>query len=692
MEVNDLLVELGTEELPPSDLPALSAAFAAGLTELLSGKQLAFTKMQRFATPRRLAVIVEDLAAQQADREIVKLGPNIKAAYGADGQPSKAALGFARGCGVAFSALTTENTDKGERLAFSRTEVGQPLTQLLPAVLAQALEQLPVAKRMRWGARRDAFIRPLRWLVLLYGEQVIDAELFGVPAGRVTRGHRVHCQSQLALTSPAGYENILRNDGFVIANLDERRTCIESLLHEAAAQTDGQVVIDADLLDEVTSLVEWPQALLGKFDPQFLNLPREALISSMRTHQRYFHLLDGEGNLLPNFITVANLVSTAPEQVVAGNERVIRPRLADAAFFYRTDNKVSLERRREQLKSVVFQARLGTLYDKTERVAKLSQFIAEQAQLPVGDAAIRAAQLCKADLVTDMVGEFADLQGIMGRYYAQNDNESAAVADAIAEHYRPRFARDTLPVSDTGMVLALADRIDTLVGIFGIGQAPSGSRDPFALRRAALGVLRIIIEKKLDLDLRACLRQAAGLFEDFGATDVAQQVLDYIMDRLRAWYAEQNIAVETFLAVHARGLSRPLEIEQRVHAVNEFSKRDEAAALAAANKRVANILAKLDASQSLTSINPDLLSDAAELALADRVHAKTQEIAPLVESHEYAAALTSLAELKKPVDDFFDTVMVMVDDDAVRHNRLALLQQLRALFLQIADISLLASA
>ncbi len=691
MEVNDLLVELGTEELPPSDLPALSAAFAAGLTELLSGKQLAFTKVQRFATPRRLAVIVEDLAAQQADREVVKLGPNMKAAYGADGQPSKAALGFARGCGVAFSALTTENTDKGERLAFSRTEVGQPLTQLLPAVLAQALEQLPVAKRMRWGARRDAFIRPLRWLVLLYGEQVIDAELFGVAAGRITRGHRVHCQSQLALTSPVSYENVLRNDGFVIANLDERRACIESLLHEAAAQTDGQVVIDADLLDEVTSLVEWPQALLGKFDPEFLNLPREALISSMRTHQRYFHLLDGEGNLLPYFITVANLVSTAPELVVAGNERVIRPRLADAAFFYQTDNKVSLERRREQLKSVVFQARLGTLYDKTERVSKLSQFIAEQLQLPGGDA-IRAAQLCKGDLVTDMVGEFADLQGIMGRYYAQNDHESVAVADAIAEHYRPRFARDTLPASDAGMVLALADRIDTLVGIFGIGQAPSGSRDPFALRRAALGVLRIIIEKKLDLDLRACLRQAAGLFEDFGETDVAQQVLDYIMERLRAWYTEQNIAVETFLAVHARGLGRPLEIEQRVLAVNEFSKRDEAAALAAANKRVANILAKLDASQPLTSINPDLLSDAAELALADRVHAKTQEIAPLIEGHDYAAALTSLAELKKPVDDFFDTVMVMVDDDAVRHNRLALLQQLRALFLQIADISLLASA
>ncbi|MGI9286831.1 MAG: glycine--tRNA ligase subunit beta [Pseudomonadales bacterium] len=691
MEVNDLLIELGTEELPPADLLALSVAFASGLTELLSGEQLTFTKVRQFATPRRLAVIVSDLVAQQADRQTVKLGPNVKAAYDADGQPSKAATGFARGCGVEFEALTTENTDKGERLAFISTEAGQSLAQLLPGVLTRALEQLPIAKRMRWGAQRDEFIRPLRWLVLLYGEQVIDTELFGIAAGRTTRGHRFHGKAELALTAPADYEDTLRADGFVIASFDERWALIESQLDEAAANTGGKVVVDNDLLDEVTSLVEWPQALLGQFDEAFLTLPREALISVMTRHQKYFHLLDDAGNLLPNFITVANIASTAPELVIAGNERVIRPRLADAAFFYQTDSKFSLEKRRDQLKSVVFQAKLGTLYDKTERVAKLARIIATQLQLPIEDA-VRAAQLCKSDLVTDMVGEFADLQGIMGRYYARNDHEPEAVAEAIAEHYQPRFARDTLPASDAGMVLALADRIDTLVGIFGIGQAPTGSKDPFALRRAALGVLRIVIEKELALDLRVCLQQSATLFAEPSESDSAQQVLDYIMERLRAWYSEQNIAVETFLAVHARGLSKPLEIDQRVQAVAEFSKREEAAALAAANKRVVNILSKVEAGQSLTAVNAKLLSDAAELALADCVSIKTAEIAPLVERHDYAAALASLAELKKPVDDFFDAVMVMVDDDAVRNNRLALLQQLRDLFLQIADISLLAKS
>ncbi len=691
MENNDLLIELGTEELPPTELPGLSAAFAAGLTAALRSEQLAFTKVRQFATPRRLALMISDLAAQQPDREIVKLGPNVKAAYDTAGQPSKAANGFARGCGVEFEALTTQQTDKGERLAFISTETGQPLEQLLPMLLLRVLEQLPIARRMRWGARRDAFVRPLRWLVLLYGERVIDATLFGIAAGRTTQGHRFHCQSELVLTSPAVYEDRLKTDGFVIPSFDERWARIESQLDEAAAETGGKVVFDNELLDEVTSLVEWPQALLGKFDESFLTLPREALISSMRSHQKYFHLVDEHGELLPNFITIANIASEQPDVVIAGNERVIRPRLADAAFFFETDSKLSLVQRREQLKGVVFQTQLGTLYEKTERVARLAQFIADQLQLPAGDA-VRAAQLCKSDLVTDMVGEFADLQGTMGCYYARHDNEPEAVAEAIAEHYQPRFARDTLPASNAGRVLALADRIDTLVGIFSIGQPPTGSKDPFALRRAALGVLRIVIEGELDFDLRACVQHAAALLNNSGDADTAQQVFDYIMERLRAWYGEQNIAVENFLAVHARGLDKPLEIEQRVHAVAEFSKRTEAAALAAANKRVANILAKLDASETLAEVNPELLSDTAEQALAECVREKTAEVAPLVARHDYAAALTSLAALKQPVDDFFDSVMVMVDDQAVRENRLAILRQLRNLFLQIADISLLAGA
>lgn len=689
MESNDLLIELGTEELPPTELAALSTAFAAGLKAALQSEQLAFTKVRQFASPRRLALIVSDLAAQQPDRETIKLGPNVKAAYDVAGQPSKAANGFARGCGVQFEQLTTQTTDKGERLAFVSTATGEPLEQLLPVLLTRVLEQLPIAKRMRWGAQRDEFIRPLRWLVLLYGEQVIDATLFGVAAGRTTQGHRFHCQTELVLTLPTEYESRLKAEGFVVPSFDERWARIESQLDERAAGTGGKVVFDNALLDEVSSLVEWPQALLGKFDAAFLALPREVLISSMRSHQKYFHLVDDQGSLLPYFITIANIASKQPEVVIAGNERVIRPRLADAVFFFDTDRKLSLDQRREQLKSVVFQAQLGTLYEKTERVAQLAQFIADQLQLPSADA-VRAAQLCKSDLVTDMVGEFADLQGTMGRYYARHDNESEAVADAIAEHYQPRFAGDTLPASNAGRILALADRIDTLVGIFGIGQPPTGSKDPFALRRSALGVLRIVIENELDFDLRACLQHAAGLFNSFGEIDVAQQVFDYIMERLRGWYGEQNIGVENFLAVHVHGLSKPLEIEQRVHAVAEFSKRTEAAALAAANKRVANILSKLDAGDMPASVNRQLLTDTAELILADRVRDKTAEVTPLVERHDFAAALASLAELKQPVDDFFDSVMVMVDDQAVRTNRLALLQQLRNLFLQIADISLLA--
>lgn len=688
MPVNNLLIELGTEELPPTDLPALSAAFADGMASALRGEQLAFAKLRQFATPRRLALIISELADRQADRELIKLGPNIKAAYDAAGQPSKAAQGFAHGCGVAFEVLTTRQTDKGERLAFSQNEPGQALTQLLPTILTRVLDQLPIAKRMRWGALRAEFIRPLRWLVVLYGDQVIDAELYGIKAGRTSVGHRFLCRTELVLTSTQEYEDKLKNEGYVIPSFDERWARIESQLDETAAGTDGKVVFDNDLLDEVTSLVEWPQALLGRFDKAFLTLPREALVSVMTKHQKYFHLVDKQGNLLPNFITVANIISANPELVIAGNERVIRPRLADAAFFFETDKKTSLEQRRQQLRSVLFQSQLGTLFDKTERLARLTRIIAKQLGLP-GREAERAAQLCKSDLVTHMVGEFADLQGIMGRYYARNDNEPEAVAVAIAEHYQPRFARDRLPASDSGKILALADRIDTLVGIFGIGQAPTGSKDPFALRRAALGVLRIVIESKLDFDLRDCLQQAADLFDDTVAAAAAGQVFAYMMERLRAWYAEQDIAVETFLAVHARGLTNPLEIEQRVQAVASFSRREEASSLAAANKRVANILSKLDFRPAAT-VNAQLLEEGPEQALAEIVTNKTAEISPLVEQHEYGAALAALAELKTPVDAFFDNVMVMVDDDTLRANRLALLQQLRDLFLKIADISLLA--
>ncbi|MET0379799.1 MAG: glycine--tRNA ligase subunit beta [Spongiibacteraceae bacterium] len=683
------LVELGTEELPPKALKLLSASFADGIASGLRNAGLGFANIHAFGAPRRLAVLVENLELRQPDQQIEKLGPNVASAFGADGKPTKAAEGFARSNGVEFEHLQRVQTDKGERLVFRSNQEGKFALDLLPDIVTAALDKLPIPKRMRWGAKRAEFVRPVHWLVMLQGKQVIDAEILGIKSGRETRGHRFHANRSFALGNALDYQLTLENEAFVIADFNERRGKIRAQVEAAGKKLNGIAVIDEDLLDEVTGLVEWPVALAGKFEERFLAVPQEALISSMKEHQKYFHVVDANGKLLPHFITVSNIESKDPAKVIDGNERVIRPRLSDAAFFYETDLKMSLAARREKLKTVVFQEKLGTVYNKTERIAKLAAFIAGKIH-GNADWAKRAGELSKADLLSNMVGEFAEMQGVAGTYYARHDGEPNEVAEGIREHYLPRFARDELPATLTGVAVALADRFDTIVGIFGIGQPPTGSKDPFALRRAALGVLRLIVEKGFDLDLRECLDYAQSNYSQLAAkTDLVDTVLAYMIERFRAWYEDENIPVEVFMAVTAKSLSRPLDINQRVQAVHRFAQLPEAQALAVANKRVSNILAKASLAQ-LSALNPALMSDGAERELSNQIGALAQKTAPLFAQRKYREGLEQLASLRGAVDKFFDEVMVMVDDEAVRNNRLALLSQLRNLFLEVADISLLA--
>lgn len=687
----DFLVELGTEELPPKALKNLMNSFASSIEQQLRDLELSFTAVKPFAAPRRLAVLVEGLASQTPSKDLVVWGPPAAIAF-KDGEPTKAALAFAEKNGIAPSELKAESDGKAEKLVARITTQGQAVQGLLGEIVNNALAQLPIAKRMRWGAKRAEFVRPAHWLVMLYGSDVVDASALNIQSGRESRGHRFHANHAVSIASAADYANTLRKEGHVEADFAARQAIIREQVEAAAKEVGGVAMIDADLLDEVTSLVEWPQALRGQFEERFLAVPAEALIASMKEHQKYFHVVNAEGKLLNYFITVANIVSKDPAAIIDGNERVIRPRLSDAAFFFETDKKTTLESLRERLKNIVFQAQLGTVYEKTERVAKLA---AQIASLTQGNAAWaeRAGLLCKSDLVTNMVGEFDDMQGIAGYYYAQNDGEAEEVALAMNEQYLPRFAGDVLPTSATGTLVALADRLDTITGIFGIGQLPTGSKDPFALRRASIAVLRLLIEKNLPLDLRELLSSAAAQHANLTTQGDAlvEQVLGYMLDRFRNFYEDENIPAEVFQAVAAKNLSQPLDIHQRVLAVNNFAKLPEAAALAAANKRVSNILSKNETAANL-SINESLLTDEAEKVLAAAISAKQAVVAPLFAAHSYTEALTALADLQAPVDAFFDNVMVMCDDAATQQNRLALLQALRALFLEVADISLLVPA
>lgn len=680
---NDLLIELGTEELPPKALKKLSDAFHQHFTGGLKQHELTFATSEAFATPRRLAIRVMALETQQQDKVVERKGPALQAAYDKEGNPSKAAQGFARSCGVEVEQLEKLETEKGSWLVYNATQTGKAAVDIIPELIEQALNKLPIPKRMTWGAKKHAFVRPAHWLVVLLGDSVVPCSVLGLQAGNSSRGHRFHSPVEFAITHPSDYEALLLQH-FVVANYAQRQAQIKQGVEEIAQQTQGTASINSDLLDEVTGLVEWPVPLMGNFDKEFLEVPQEALISAMQEHQKYFPVLDNAGKILPHFITVSNIESKDPEKVISGNERVIRPRLSDARFFFNTDKKKSLEQHNEPLKKVVFEKELGTVYEKSIRVAQLAKYIATQTG---GNAtyAERAGILSKADLSTEMVGEFPELQGIMGTYYGIHSGEPTEVAQALNEQYQPRFAGDQLPESTTGAAVALADKIDTLVGILGIGKHPTGDKDPYALRRAALGVLRIIIGKQLPLDLVSLLEQSTALY---GArltdTQIQQDFLDFLQGRYQAWFNEEGISTDIIKAVLSVNATAPLDFYQRVKAVQSFKTLPEAEALAAANKRVSNILAKSEESTANLSINTALFSEAAEQALFEALE---QVESSIEEGSDYSARLKQLARLREPVDAFFDGVMVNADDPALKLNRLAVLAKLQSLFIQIADIS-----
>ena len=688
MSAKDLLFELGTEELPAGEISDMARALVDSVVGDLEKHALNYSDVAQFSTPRRLAVLVRDVALRGPDQERHVVGPPVTAARDDEGRWTPAAEGFARKQGIDTSALTISEENGVARITAHIVQPGASARDVIPDIIKNAVNAIPVSKRMRWGRSRDEFLRPVQWLVLLFGEEVLPYEQFGLNAGRESRGHRFHHNEAVSLHQACDYESLLR-DAKVIVNEAERRQVITEQV--AALATPAEVVALSDeLLHEVTGLVEWPVALRGSFDPAFLEVPEKALVSAMKNHQKYFHLNDAKtGALLPAFITVANIESTSPARVIAGNERVIRPRLADAAFFFANDKRTTLASRRSRLASVVFQQKLGSLLDKTERMTHLAGALAD---IIGADAAItsRAAALAKCDLVSEMVLEFPELQGTAGAQYALNDGEPAAVAQAIEEHYLPRFAGDTLPKSAEASALALADRLDTLVGIFGIGEPPTGSKDPFALRRASLAVIRTLIGLGQAVSLREVLDVARSQHAATLAEDSTTVVLQYIFERLDNWYGEQGVSGDVVRAVLASGGSDIFDIDLRVNALATFARTDTAKELAAANKRVANLLAKAEL-DDLPPPDDAKFDEEAERALLASVRATQETLSPLIVQRDYASALSQLATLKQPVDDFFNAVMVNADDPAVRLNRLALLNKLRRLFTQIADIALLSS-
>jgi glycyl-tRNA synthetase beta chain len=691
MERKDFLVELGTEELPPKALKKLADAFTAGIVEGLQNEHLSHSAVHSYAAPRRLAVWVEALQTAQPDKQLERRGPAVQAAFDDNGLPTKAAQGFARSCGVQVEELETLETDKGSWLVHRGFEQGKGARELLPAIVQHALDKLPIPKRMRWGDLSAEFVRPVHWLVLLLGEEVIDTEILAVESGRETRGHRFHHPHAISINQPSEYAPLLETEGRVVADFEQRREAIRGQVQEAAVRLGGKAVIDASLLDEVTGMVEWPVAVAGSFDRRFLDVPAEALISAMKGHQKYFHVVDADDTLMPNFITVSNIDSKDISAVRDGNERVIRPRLADAEFFWHQDRKQSLAGYRDALKHVVFQKQLGTLFHKSERIAGLAGAIAEQLGAQRSEAE-RAGQLAKCDLMSEMVGEFPELQGTMGRYYAAHDGEPAEVVAAMDEQYMPRFAGDRLPANPVGQAVAIADKLDTLVGIFGIGQPPTGSKDPFALRRAALGVLRTLIEQRLELDLTNLIDESIAHYKTGGNAFDAKldgQVFDFMMERLRVYYSDIGISVDVFEAVLAVRPTRPYDFDQRVRAVNAFRELAEAESLAAANKRASNILrqAREKGETFSDQVDSTLLQEQEEQVLAERIVKVGAAVKPELEKFDYSTALQQMAELRQPVDAFFDEVMVMAEDEGVRRNRLALLNSLRELFLRVADVS-----
>ncbi|KAB0546893.1 glycine--tRNA ligase subunit beta [Pseudomonas argentinensis] len=683
MSALDFLVELGTEELPPKALKTLGESFLAGVEKGLKAAGLSYSGARYYAAPRRLAVLVEQLATEQPDRTVNLDGPPVQAAFDAEGNPTQAALGFAKKCGVELAAID----QSGPKLKFSQHIPGQRAYTLLPGIVENSLNELPIPKRMRWGARKTEFVRPSQWLVMLFGDQIVDCEILAQKANRFSRGHRFHANHEVRISAPAMYAQELRA-AYVIADAAERREQIAKRIEQLAAEQQGTAIVPPALLDEVSALVEWPVPLVCSFEERFLEVPQEALITTMQDNQKYFCLLDANGKLLPRFITVANVESKDPAQIVSGNEKVVRPRLTDAEFFFKQDKKQPLEAFNQRLANVVFQAQLGTVYDKAQRISALAGFIAGRIG---GDAkrGARAGLLSKCDLASEMVGEFPEMQGIAGYYYALNDGEPEDVALALNEQYMPRGAGAELPSTLTGAAVALADKLDTLVGIFGIGMLPTGSKDPYALRRAALGVLRILIEKGLELDLGATVEFAVRQYgSKVKAAGLAPQVLEFIFDRLRARYEDEGVDVSVYQAVRAVNPMSPLDFDQRVQAVQAFRTLPEADALAAANKRVSNLLSKADG-QIASSIEAHYFDTPAEFALNAAIQKADNAVQPLAQSRQYREALAQLASLRTPVDSFFEAVLVNAEDPKVRANRYALLARLRGLFLGVADISVL---
>ncbi|MEZ9522341.1 glycine--tRNA ligase subunit beta [Vibrio splendidus] len=688
----NFLIELGTEELPPTALRSLAEAFASNFEAGLKTAELSHEGIKWYAAPRRLALKVTALAEGQADKVVEKRGPAISVAFDAEGNATKAAQGWARGNGITVEQADRLKTDKGEWLLFKQEVAGKPVQELVMDIAAKALAGLPIPKAMRWGNSDIQFIRPVKTLTVLLGDELVEGKILGVASARTIRGHRFMGEQEFTIDSADQYPAILEERGKVMADYDARKAIILADAKKAADAVGGIADLEDDLVEEVTSLVEWPVVLTAKFEQEFLKVPSEALVYTMKGDQKYFPVYsheigDAERSLLPNFIFVSNIESKEPRHVIEGNEKVVRPRLADAEFFFNTDRKRPLIDRLAELDQAIFQKQLGTIKDKTDRITELAGYIAEQIDADV-EKSKRAGLLAKCDLMTSMVFEFTDTQGVMGMHYATHDGEDEQVALALYEQYMPRFAGDTLPSTGISSAVAMADKLDTIVGIFGIGQAPKGS-DPFALRRASLGVLRIIVENGYNLDLTDLIGKAKELLGDRLTNDnVEADVIDFMLGRFRAWYQDAGFSVDIIQAVLARRPTKPADFDQRVKAVSHFRELEAAEALAAANKRVGNILAKFDGDLP-AEIDLALLQEDAEKALAENVEVMTEALEPAFATGNYQEALSKLADLREPVDAFFDNVMVMADDEALKKNRLTLLNNLRNLFLQIADISLL---
>ncbi len=682
----DLLIEIGTEELPPKSLKRLASSFQEETEKLLQAEELNFSHVKWYASPRRLALIIKELDIAQEDKEQQRRGPALNAAFDTEGKPTKATEGFAKSCGVPVDQLEQLQTEKGSWLIFNTVVKGKQTSELIPSLIETALSRLPIAKRMRWGDNDVEFVRPIKWVLLLLGQETIQCDIMGITTGNVTYGHRFHHPDSIKIDTSNDYVEKLKQLGRVVVDFEERQNIIRTQVTKLAGEQNGNAVIDPDLLDEVTALVEWPISFVGEFNADFLKLPKEVLIATMQDNQKYFPVCNNQGELLPHFISVANIESKDPSQVKQGNERVIQPRLSDAAFFWERDLKKGLATNIETLDKVIYQQQLGTLKDKQQNLIAVVNYLTNRLDIE-SNAAKRAAELCLCDLLTEMVYEFPELQGTMGKYYAMAAGEPEEVAIAIEEFYLPRFSGDKLPASKEGQCLSIAEKTDSLVGIFAIGKAPTGDKDPFGLRRSAIGLLRIIIECELDINLQDLISATAQNFPaELGATGFIDEVFEFLMERLRRYYLDAGVSPDTFEAVLAINTTKPLDFHQRLLAVTEFRKLSEAESLAAANKRIGNILKKSN-TKIESSIDNKLLSEEAEIKLATSLNDYEQKLAPMLDKRDYKSALSTLAGLREDVDRFFDSVMVMCEDEDIKNNRLALLNSMHTLFLQIADIS-----